>query len=65
MNIIRVLPLLDQMSFDICICSYLSSIHEKANCIAIFGRDVRTRLGVAIVEVSGPPVFHIKAEASR
>ena len=30
-----------------------------------FGRDVRTRLGVAIFEVSGPPVFHIKAEASR
>ena len=26
-----------------------------------FGRDVRTRLGVAIFEVSGPPVFHIKA----
>ena len=51
--------------FCICICSYLSSIHEKANCIAIFERDVRTRLGVAIFEVSGPPVFHIKAEASR
>ena len=30
-----------------------------------FGRDVRTRLGVAISEVSGPPVFHIKAGASR
>ena len=30
-----------------------------------FGRDVRTRLGVAIFEVSGPPVFHIKAEATR
>ena len=26
-----------------------------------FGRDVCTRLGVAIFEVSGPPVFHIKA----
>ena len=25
-----------------------------------FKRDVRTRLGVAIFEVSGPPVFHIK-----
>ena len=30
-----------------------------------FGRDVRTRLGVAIFEVSGPPIFHIKAGASR
>ena len=30
-----------------------------------FGRDVRTRLGVAISEVCGPPVFHIKAGASR
>ena len=30
-----------------------------------FGRDVRTRLGVAIFEVSGPPVFHIKTEATR
>ena len=26
-----------------------------------FGRDVRTRSGVGISEVSGPPVFHIKA----
>ena len=25
-----------------------------------FGRYVRTRLGVAISEVFGPPVFHIK-----
>ena len=30
-----------------------------------FGRDLRTRLGVAIFEVSGPSVFHIKTEASR
>ena len=28
-----------------------------------FGRNVRTRLRVAISEVSGPPVFHIKAGA--
>ena len=26
----------------------------------VFGRYVRTRLGVAFSEVSGPPVFHIK-----
>ena len=44
---------------------YLSSIYEKANCIAIFGRYVRTRLGVSISEVSGPPVCHIKVGASR
>ena len=30
-----------------------------------FGRDVRTRLGVAISAVSGPHVFPIKARASR
>ena len=30
-----------------------------------FGRDVRIRLGVTISELSGPPVFHIKVEASR
>ena len=29
-----------------------------------FGRDVRTRLGVAIFDVSGPLVFHTKVEAS-
>ena len=30
-----------------------------------FGRDVRTRLGVAIFGVSGPSVLHIKTEATR
>ena len=30
-----------------------------------FGRYVRTRSGVAISEMSGPPVFHIKVGASR
>ena len=30
---------------------YLSSIHEKANCIAILWTKVRTRLGVAFFEV--------------
>ena len=30
-----------------------------------FGREVRTRLGVAFFEVYGPPVFHMKTEASR
>ena len=30
-----------------------------------FGQDVRTRMGVAIFEVSWPPVFYIKMGASR
>ena len=30
-----------------------------------FGRDVRTRLGLTICDVPGPPVFHIKAETFR
>ena len=30
----------------------------------IFGRNVRTRLGVAICDMSGPLLFHVKAEAS-
>ena len=38
---------------------------RKRIALLYFGRDVRNRLGVAIFEVSGPPVFHIKAGASR
>ena len=34
---------------------------RESDCIDIFRADVRTRLRVAISEVSGPPVFHIKA----
>ena len=30
-----------------------------------FGRNVRTLLGVAIFEVFGPPIFHIKVGTSR
>ena len=44
---------------------YLSFIYERANCIAIFLTGRRTRFGVAISEVSGPPVFYIKAGASH
>ena len=36
---------------------------RKRIVLLYFGRNVRTRLGVAIFEVSGPPVFHIKAGA--
>ena len=35
-------------AFFFCICSYLSSIHEKANCIAIFWTGRPHSLGVAI-----------------
>ena len=55
-----------------CICSFIFVfVHfyppftRKRIVSLYFGRDVSTRLGVAIFEVSGPPVFHIKAEASR
>ena len=44
---------------------YLSSIHETGIVSLYFGRNVTTRLGVAISEVYGPPVSHIKVEASR
>ena len=30
-----------------------------------FGWDIHTRLGVAISEVFGPPVFHLKVGAFR
>ena len=35
-----------KMLFCICICSYLSSIHEKANCIAIFWTGRPHPLGI-------------------
>ena len=46
-------------------CPYSSSIHEKANCIAIFWTGGPHSIGSCIFEVSGPPVFHIKTGASR
>ena len=53
------------------VCMYVCIVHiyppftRKRIVSLYFGRDIRTRLGVAISEMSGPPVFHIKAEASR
>ena len=44
---------------------YLPPFTRKRIVSLYFGRDVCTRLGVAISEVSGPPVFHIKAGTSR
>ena len=46
-------------------CHIYPSFTRKRIASIYFGRDVRTRLGVAISEVSGPPVFPIKAGASR
>ena len=43
---------------------YLCFIHEKANFLLYFGLDVHAYLEVAISEVSGPLVFHMKALAS-
>ena len=39
-------------------------ITRKQIVLLSCGRDVRIRLGVAVTEISGPPVFHIKVEAS-
>ena len=44
---------------------YLSTIYKKRIVSLCFGRNVRTRLGDAIFEMSGPPLFHIKVGASR
>ena len=46
------------------ICHIYSSVTRERIVSLYFGRDVRTRLGVAISEVSGPLVFHIKVGAS-
>ena len=40
-------------------------LHSRESDVLLsFERDVRTRLGVAVSEVFGLPVFHIKAGAS-
>ena len=46
-------------------CHNYPPFPRKRIVLLYFGRNVRTRLGVAICDVSGPPVFHIKVEASR
>ena len=43
------------------ICHIYPPFTRKRVVSLYFGRDVRTRLGVAFFEVYGPPVFHIKA----
>ena len=47
------------------ICHFYPPFTRKRIVLLYFGREVRTRLGVAFFEVYGPPVFHIKAGASR
>ena len=47
------------------ICHIYPPFTRKQIVSLYFGRDVRTRLEVAISEMSGPPVFHIKVVASR
>ena len=43
------------------ICHFYPPFTRKRIVSLYFGREVRTRLGVAFFEVYGPPVFHIKA----
>ena len=54
-------------TLEICICIvYIYPPFTRKRIVLLyFGREVRTRLGVAISEMYGPPVFHIKAGASR
>ena len=60
-----ILCIFDDMFF---VCEYIVHIYSpfmrKQIVSLYFGRDVRTRLEVAIFEVSGPPVFLVKAGAS-
>ena len=47
------------------ICHIYPLFTRKRIVSLYFVRDVRTRLGVAVCNVSEPPVFHIQVEASR
>ena len=47
------------------ICHIYPPFSRKQIVSLYFRLDVRSRLGVAIFEVPGPPVFHMKAGASR
>ena len=59
------LCIFDDMFFVcVCIVHIYPPFMRKQIVSLYFGRDVRTRLGVAISEVSGPPVFLVKAGAS-
>ena len=62
---LSTLSLLDFFVFFCFICHFYPPFTRKRIVSLYFGREVRTRLGVAFFEVYGPPVFHIKARASR
>ena len=47
------------------ICHIYPPFTRKRIVSLYFGREVRTRLGVAFFEVYGPPVFHIKVFHKR
>ena len=44
---------------------FLSFIHEKTNCIALFWTKRPHSLGSCHCYVSGPPVYHIKVREFR
>ena len=50
------------LDFFYFICHIYLPFMRKQMVLLYFGRDVRTCLGVAISEVSEPPVYHIKVE---
>ena len=49
-----------KLFFFFFICHIYPPFTRKRIVSLYFGREVRTRLGVAFFEVYGPPVFHIK-----
>ena len=54
-------PLLQPFVFVFFVFVHIYPPFTRKRIVSLyFGRDVRTRLGVAIFEVSGPSVFHIK-----
>ena len=59
---IRELVNIDSMQFDFfCFSCHIYPPFTRKRIVSLyFGREVRTRLGVAFFEVYGPPVFHIK-----
>ena len=47
------------------VCHIYPPLTRKQIVLLYFGRNVHTRLEVAICDVSGPLVFYIKVEAAR
>ena len=63
---INIVLVLYYYSIVLCYSNFLNIVHvcppfmRKRIVLLYFGRDIRTRSGVAISEVNGPSVFHIK-----